>query len=282
MTPNARTTTTRRRLAAATATVAALGLVLVLTACSGGAASAENDLGTLSSGTLRIGTTGDTKPYAYTENGELQGFDVEIAREVAERLGVEAEFVTQEFSALLPAVANGQLDMGAASISDTEERRGTVDFSDEYFIGYISVLADADSGITDDPSSLDGKRLGIVQGTIQDSYAQENFTGAELVRFPDNNSAVAALSSGTVDAHFLDFPVAEEYAAASDGSQEVAINVAVPEFPVAFPVRKGNEELRDAVDEALADIVADGTWLEIDQRYFPDQPVPDQFQPTEQ
>jgi polar amino acid transport system substrate-binding protein len=273
-------TAPRRRLVAAAATVAALGLVL--TACSSGAASAENDLGTLSSGTLRIGTTGDTKPYAYTEDGELQGFDVEIAREVADRLGVEAEFVTQEFSALLPAVANGQLDMGAASISDTEERRGTVDFSDEYFIGYISVLADVDSGITDDPSSLDGKRLGIVQGTIQDSYAQENFAGAELVRFPDNNSAVAALGSGTVDAHFLDFPVAEEYAAASDGSQEVAINVAVPEFPVAFPIRKGNDQLMEAVDEALAEIVADGTWLEIDQRYFPDQPVPDQFQPSEQ
>jgi len=267
--------TPRTRLAV-TGALAALGLAL--TGCAG-SAQASNELGTLTAGTLRIGTTGDTKPYAYTDQGELKGFDVEMAREVAERLGLEPEFVTQEFSALLPAVANGQLDLAAASISDTEERRGTVDYSSHYFIGYISVLAAEGSGITDDESSLDGKRLGIVQGTIQDSYAQENFTGAELVRFPDNNSAVAALTAGTVDAHFLDFPVAEEYAEASGGSQSVAINVAVPEFPVGFPVKKGNTALKDAVDDALADIVADGTWLEIDQRYFPDQPVPEQFQP---
>lgn len=273
-----RTTT---RVTAALAAVAALGLALTACSSGGAGAGASNDLGTISAGTLRIGTTGDTKPYAYTEDGELQGFDVEMAKEVAKRLGLETEFVTQEFSALLPAVANGQLDMAAASISDTAEREKTVDFSDHYFIGYISVLAAEGSGITDDASSLDGKRLGIVQGTIQDSYAQENFTGAELVRFPDNNSAVAALGSGTIDAHFLDFPVAEEYAAASNGSQVIAINVAVPEFPVGFPIAKGNTELKAAVDQAVADIVADGTWLEIDQRFFPDQPVPDEFQPSE-
>ena len=275
---------TRRTLTLRATAVAALTVAgLALTACASGGAEADasNELGTLTAGTLRIGTTGDTKPYAYTEDGELQGFDVEMAREVAERLGLEPEFVTQEFSALLPAVANGQLDMAAASISDTEERSKTVDFSDHYFIGYISVLAAEGSGITDDESSLDGTRLGIVQGTIQDSYAQENFTGAELVRFPDNNSAVAALGSGTIDAHFLDFPVAEEYAAASGGSQEIAINVAVPEFPVGFPIAKGSTELKAAVDDAVADIVADGTWLEIDQRFFPDQPVPDQFRPSE-
>jgi len=273
-----RTTT---RVTAALAAVAALGLALSACSSGGAGADASNDLGTISAGTLRIGTTGDTKPYAYTEDGELQGFDVEMAKEVAKRLGLETEFVTQEFSALLPAVANGQLDMAAASISDTAEREKTVDFSDHYFIGYISVLAAEGSGITDDASSLDGKRLGIVQGTIQDSYAQENFTGAELVRFPDNNSAVAALGSGTIDAHFLDFPVAEEYAAASNGSQGIAINVAVPEFPVGFPIAKGNTDLKAAVDQAVADIVADGTWLEIDQRFFPDQPVPDEFQPSE-
>jgi polar amino acid transport system substrate-binding protein len=269
----------RARALAAAAAVAALGLAL--SACASGAGGAPNELGTITAGTLRIGTTGDTKPYAYTEDGELQGFDVEMAREVAKRLGLEPEFVTQEFSALLPAVANGQLDMAAASISDTEERRATVDYSSHYFIGYISVLAATGSGITSDAASLDGKRLGIVQGTLQDSYAQEHFTGAELVRFPDNNSAIAALGSGTIDAHFLDFPVAEDYAAASNGQQSIAINIEVPEYPVGFPIAKGQDALKGAVDDALADIVADGTWLEIDQRFFPDQPVPDQFQPDE-
>lgn len=271
-------TPTARRLIPFTAAIAA---VLVLSACAGPAAGeTSNELGTLSPGTLRIGATGDAKPYAYTENGELKGFDVEIAREVAKRIDLEPEFVTQEFSALLPAVANGQLDMAAASISDTEKRRETVDFSEHYFIGYISVLAATSSGITDDVASLSGKRLGLVQGTIQDEYAQANFAGAELVRFPDNNSAIAALNSGTIDAHFLDFPVAEDYAAQSGGKTAIAINVPVPDFPVGFGLPKGNDALAAAVNGALADIIADGTWLQIDMAYFPDQPVPAQFEPT--
>ena len=263
------------------AATAAVALGLSLSACAGPSAGGSDDgLNTISSGTLRIGTTGDTKPYAYTDNGELQGFDVEIAREVAKRLDLQTEFVTQEFSALLPAVANGQLDLAAASISDTEKRRETVDFSDHYFIAYISVLASPASGITDDEATLSGKRLGVVQGTIQDSYAQDNFPGVEIVRFPDNNSAIAGLTAGTIDAHFLDFPVAEDYAAQSGGRQEIAINIPVPDYPVGMAVSKQNTALKDAVNGALADMIADGTWLSIDMKFFPDQPVPDQFQPT--
>jgi polar amino acid transport system substrate-binding protein len=178
-------------------------------------------------------------------------------------------------------VANKQYDMVAASTSDTEKRRQTVDFSDHYFIGYISVLAPKTAGITKDAASLNGKRLGIVQGTIQDNYAQQQFTGAKLVRFPDNNSAVAALRAGTIDAHFLDFPVAEEYAKSDPNKAlEIAINIEVPDFPVGFPIRKGNTALMTAVNEQLKAIIADGTWLKIDKSYFPDQPVPAQFKPT--
>ncbi|WP_043845489.1 ABC transporter substrate-binding protein [Crystallibacter crystallopoietes] len=258
---------------------AAAGVTAIaLSGCSA-QASAENSLGTISPGELRVGTLTDAKPYAYIEGGEQKGFDVDMLREVAKRLDLDVEFVNQEFSALLPSVANGQLDVATASISNTEERRKVVDFSDTYFIGYISVLANPESGIGEDPKSLAGKRLGIVQGTIQDAYAQKNFTGAELVRFPDNNAAVSAMKSGTIDAHFLDFPVAEDYAAANEG-MTVAINVPVPEFPVGFAVNKNDSELKEAINQELKEIIADGTWLEIEKGYFPDQPVDEMFMPA--
>lgn len=266
-------TNRRKFIALMTSTV-----MLALAGCGGGSG---NDLGTMKSGVLRVGVTADSKPYAYTENGQIKGFDVELATEVAKRLNLKPEFVAQEFSTLIPGVANKQFDLVAASTSDTEKRRQTVDFSAHYFIGYISVLARKSAGITKDVASLDGKRLGIVSGTLQDNYAQEHFKGAKLVRFPDNNSAIAALRAGTVDAHFLDFPVAEQYAGSDPNKAlEVAINIEVPEYPVGFPIRKGNSALMKAVNEQLAAIIADGTWLKIDQSYFPQQPVPAQFKPS--
>jgi polar amino acid transport system substrate-binding protein len=263
------------------AVIVAAGLALSGCTSASSAPAVDNTLDTITAGTLRVGVTADSKPYAYTENGQIKGFDVDLATEVAKRLDLKSEFVAQEFSALIPAVANGQFDMAAASTSDTEERRKTVDFSDHYFIGYITVLAAKSAGITDDVKTLAGKRLGIIQGTLQDSYAQDHFTGAELVRFPDNNSAIAALKAGTIDAHFLDYPVAQDYAAADPNkSLEIAINIEVPEYPVGFPIKKGNDVLRKAINGALKDIIADGTWLKIETSYFPDQPVSDQFKPV--
>ncbi len=276
MTPTGRTTVNpmRRRslllLTSATAVVALAG-------CGSAEANAS---GTLQEGVIRVGTTSDTKPYAYAENGEYTGFDVEILEEAASRMDLTPEFVAQDFSAILPAVANGQVDVGVASISATAERKKTVDFTDVYFIGYLGIVTTADTGITQDGASLAGKRLGLVQGTIQDDYAQENFPDAEIVRFPDNNSAISALTAGTVDAHFLDLPPAQDYVTGSDGALHVAMEIPVPDFPVAMAVKKENSALLDGLNEQIAAMIADGSWLEIEKRYFPDQPVPDQFQPT--
>jgi polar amino acid transport system substrate-binding protein len=254
-----------------------LALVAVLAGCGSAEATAA---GTLQEGTIRVGTTSDTKPYAYAENGEYTGFDVEILEEAASRMDLTPEFVAQDFSAILPAVANGQVDVGVASISATAAREETVDFTDVYFIGYLGIVTTATTGITDQAASLAGKRLGLVQGTIQDDYAQQHFPDAQIVRFPDNNSAIAALTAGTVDAHFLDLPPAQDYVAGSGGALHVAMEIPVPDFPVGMAVKKGNSALLDGLNTQIGAMIADGTWLEIEKRYFPDQPVPDQFQPT--
>lgn len=276
MTPTGRTTVNpvrRRNLLLFTSAAA----VAVLAGCGSVEATSA---GTQQEGVIRVGTTSDTKPYAYAENGEYTGFDVEILKEAASRMDLTPEFVAQDFSAILPAVANGQVDVGVASISATAARKETVNFTDIYFIGYLGIVTTTATGISDDAASLAGKRLGLVQGTIQDDYAQENFPDAEIVRFPDNNSAISALTAGTVDAHFLDLPPAQDYVAASDGALRVAMEIPVPDFPVGMAVKKGNDALLEGLNEQIAAMIADGSWLEIEERYFPDQPVPDQFQPT--
>ncbi|MDQ0921548.1 ABC-type amino acid transport substrate-binding protein [Pseudarthrobacter sp. W1I19] len=193
----------RRGLAMAMAAVAAS----LATACGGSPAStpsADNPYALIQPDTVRVASVGDLKPYAFADaQGNYTGFDVELFKDVAKRAGVDnVVFTGQDFSAILPAVANGQFDVGVAAIGITDKRKETVDFSNGYLAGYLTVLTTKDSGIKD-VEGLSGKRLGVVQGTLQEAYAVKNFPTASLDRFPDNNSAIAAVNSGSADAHFL-------------------------------------------------------------------------------
>ena len=240
----------------------------------------DNPLGLIDPAVVSVGTMGDAKPYAFTTaDGSFTGFDIELFLDVAERLGFKREqvvFTGQEFSALMPSVANSRFDVAAAAIGTTDKRKETVDFSDGYLAGFLTVLT-PDAGITD-AAALKGKRLGVVQGTLQEIYAEKNFTGADLVKFPDNNSAVSALNNGTVDAHFLDYEAAKDY---STRYPELKVAVNIPSFdaPAGFVVRKGNDALREALNKGLREAMKDGTWKKLHEKWFPGTPMPDAYLP---
>jgi polar amino acid transport system substrate-binding protein len=256
-------------------------LALSLAAAAAAPALAQdNPYGLIDPGTISVGTMGDAKPYAFsTADGNFTGFDIELFQDVARRLGFTKEqviFTGQEFSALMPSVANSRFDVAAAAIGTTAKRKETVDFSDGYIAGYLSVLT-SDAAITD-PAGLKGKRLGVVQGTLQEIYAEKNFAGTDLVKFPDNNSAVAGLNNGTVDAHFLDFEAAKDY---STRYPELKIAVNIPSFdaPAGFVIRKGNDALRDGLNKALRAAMDDGTWKKLHEKWFPGTPMPAEYLP---
>lgn len=268
--------------------VAATATALVLSACASGAAgtsssddAADNPYGLITPGQIRVASLGDAKPYTFTdENGEFTGFDVEFFTDVAGRIGIDdVVFTGQDFSAILPAVANGQFDAGVAAIGITDERKETVDFSDGYLAGYLTVMASPDAGIEDE-ADLAGMRLGVVQGTLQEAYAVKNFTETELVRFPDNNAAISAVNSGSIDAHFLDYEAAKEYA-----EQYGLVNaIDIPSFdaPAGFAIAKGNTAFQEALNEALHAAMEDGTWKELYEKWFPGSPMPDQYLPSDE
>jgi polar amino acid transport system substrate-binding protein len=279
------TTNRRTRVIGA---LAAAATALTVSACGSGddssnasAGADENPYGLIEPGTIRVASMGDAKPYTFTdENGEFSGFDVELFTDVAKRIGVDdVVFTGQDFSAILPAVANGQFDAGVAAIGITDEREQTVDFSDGYLAGYLTVLT-ADSGIKDE-DDLAGTRLGVVQGTLQEKYATEHFPDAELVRFPDNNSGVSALNSGSIDAHFLDYEAAKQYGEQYDGL-ELAINIPSFDAPAGFAIKPGNDAFREALNGALHDAMQDGTWKELYEKWFPGSPMPEQYLPSDE
>ncbi|BCH56550.1 amino acid ABC transporter substrate-binding protein [Agrobacterium vitis] len=244
------------------------------------AVAADNPYGLIDPKVISVGTMGDSKPYTFiTSDGQFTGFDIELFLNVAERMGFKKDqvvFTGQEFSALMPSVANGRFDVAVAAIGTTEARKKTVDFSDGYLAGYLSVLT-PDAKITD-AASLKGKRLGVVQGTLQEIYATKNFKDTDLVKFPDNNSAVSALNNGTIDAHFLDYEAAKDY---TDRFKALKIAVNIPSFdaPAGFVIRKGNDGLREAFNKGLHAAMQDGTWKKLYEKWFPGSPMPADYLP---
>jgi polar amino acid transport system substrate-binding protein len=267
------------------ALVAAATALITVTACgSGGDSSsasggADNPYHLIDPGQIRVASMGDAKPYTFTDqNGEFSGFDVELFKDVAHRMGVDnVVFTGQDFSAILPAVANGQFDVGVAAIGITDERKQTVDFSDGYLAGYLTVMT-KDPGVKKE-GDLAGKRLGVVQGTLQEKYATAHFKKSELVRFPDNNAGMSALNSGTIDAHFLDYEAAKQYGQQFKGLK-LAINIPSFDAPAGFAVKPGNDAFRKALNKGLHEAMEDGTWKKLYQKWFPGSPMPDQYLPS--
>lgn len=267
-----------------TVVAAAAALALALSACGSSAPAAEtgdaaeNPFNLITPGEIRVASMGDAKPYTFTdENGEFTGFDVELFTDVAKRMGYDnVVFTGQDFSGLLAAVANGQYDVGAAAIGITAERSETVDFSDGYLAGFLTIITSDDS--IKDEAALAGQRVGVVQGTLQEAYAIKNFTESDLVKFPDNNAGISALNSGTIAAHFTDYESAKTYIEQYD-ALNLAVNIPSFDAPAGFAVAKGNEAFVDAINVALAEAMADGTWMELHEKWFPGTPMPDMYLP---
>ncbi|MEU5565164.1 ABC transporter substrate-binding protein [Micromonospora musae] len=255
--------------------VAILGAA-ALTACGDdSSAGAENPYDLLQPGVLRAGTLSDAPPNVYLKDGKFTGFDNDLLSAVAAKIGLKVEFVGTDFSALLAQVNNHKFDVGSSSITITEARKKTVDFGNGYDFGYFGLDVPAGSSIKSF-DELAGKRVVVVQGTVQDDYA----SGKELdpVRVPDYNGAINQLKAGTADAWIAPAEIGETSAAESSGKITVAAKLLSP-APTAYAVAKGNDALRKALDKGLDEVIADGTWSRLQAQYYPGRPIPADFKP---
>ncbi|MFI5927623.1 ABC transporter substrate-binding protein [Micromonospora sp. NPDC051543] len=251
----------------------------LLGACGGGGDSSGGDgpnpYGLAQPGVLRAGTLTDAPPNVYLKDGKFTGFDNDLLTAVAGKLGLKVEFVGTDFSALLSQVNNHKFDVGSSSITITEARKKTVDFGNGYDFGYFGLDVPAGSPIKGF-DQLTGERVVVVQGTVQDDYA----TGKQLdpVRVPDYNGAINQLKAGTADAWIAPAEIGEKSAADSNGKITVAAKQLSP-APTAYAVAKGSDKLREALNKALDEVIADGTWSRLQAQYYPGRPIPADFKP---
>ena len=268
------------RIIPALTRAAAVGVAVLaaatLTACgSDSADAAENPYNLLQPGVLRAGTLTDAPPNVYLSNGKFTGFDNDLLVAAADKLGLRVEFVGTDFSGLLAQVNNRKFDVGSSSITITEARKKTVDFGNGYDFGYLGLNVPAGSTLSGF-DELPGKRVVVVQGTVQDDYATTK--GLDPVRVPDYNSALNQLKAGTADAWISPAEIGEKTAADSGGKIEVAAKELSP-APTAYAFAKGNDALREALNKALDEVIADGTWTRLNEQYYPGRAIPADFTP---
>jgi ABC-type amino acid transport substrate-binding protein len=236
-------------------------------------AAAAGDLGLATEGTMVVGSDIAFEPFESIVDGEPQGFDIDLMDEIASRIGVEVEYQNTPFDTIFTQLAGGQFDAIISAITITEERDETIDFSEPYFAANQALAVAEGSDITGVDDLTADSVIGVQAATTGADYALETFSDSTVQEFPTSVDAFNALASGQVDAVFIDLPVVGEQVA--QGGVVLAEEVDTGEL-YGIGVQEGNTALKAAIDEALASIIADGTYEQIYSTWFEGE-VPSQF-----
>src|SRR3954467_7358704 len=225
-------------------------------------------LGLGTPGVLTVGTLSDAPPSICIDSaGQFTGFDNELLRAMAEKIGLRVNFVGTEFSGLLAQVASRRFDVGSSSITTTDARRRTVGFTNGYDFGYFSLVVPSGSAITGFDKLAAGQRIGVVQGTVQEAYVIDSLH-LDPVKFPDYNTVYASLKTRQIDAWVAPSQQAQGTVQAGDPAQIIENTFSLDNF-VAYAVAKENKPLIDALNSGLDAVIADGTWAKLYSDWVP-------------
>ena len=224
---------------------------------------------------IKIGTEGAYPPFNVLEaDGTLVGFDIDIANALCEEMGAECEFVTQDWDGIIPGLLAGRYDAIIASMSITEERKESVDFTNKYYNTPPAIAVPKDSDITEaTDAGLAGKTIGAQSATTHSNYAEEKLSSANLQLYPTADEYKLDIANGRIDAVIDDVVVLSEWLATEDGACCMILDTLTPDLVINGPgagiaLRKGEDELREKFNVAIEAIRANGTYEEINNKYF--------------
>lgn len=254
--------------------VAAL-MALSLSACGSSAASsastaaaADDSLQKVKdAGELRIGLEGDWQPFSYhDENDNLVGYDVEVAQNVARRLGVKADITEGAWDGLLTGLSTGVYDVVVNGVDVTEEREKTFDFSDPYAYDHIDLVVRKDNDTIKTFEDLKGSTTANSTGS---TYAQmgEDY-GAKVSNVPTLAETMTLVLNGTVQATINADTSVQDYLNTTGETELKVVDQADDVTEYAIPMKKGSDTLRKAVNDALQDMRDDGTLKSLSEKYF--------------
>ena len=229
-------------------------------------------------------TVGSDVPYPpFEEFGqsktEFKGFDIELMEAITEKIGREVEFKDTSFDTIFRDLAQGKFDAVASATTITKEREESVDFTNPYYLPSAQsiVVTKGTTGITSD-KGLEGKIVGVQQGTTGEEYVDEEIDTKELRTYPQGPDTIPALKAGTIDAVVIDRPVAEK-AAENDSGIEISGGIETEE-QYGFVVQQGDEELLDELNEGLKEVLDAGEYTTIYRKWFDKAPPQEVFTAT--
>jgi len=222
---------------------------------------------------LTIGTEGAYPPFNnLTAAAELVGFDIDIAKALCARMTVECGFVAVDWDGLIPALQAGKIDLIAASLTITDERKKHVLFTRKYYATPLAIVARKEPGVaTTEATALAGRSLGVQASTWQADFAAGTFgkAGALLKPYPSQTEAMLDLANGRLDAVLSDKIQLIDWMKTDGAACCIMVgDVAGTEAEAGIAVRLDDVALRDRLQSALDAILADGTYDDIRKRYF--------------
>jgi cystine transport system substrate-binding protein len=261
-------------LTAASALTASCGL-------GGGSPGEGNLLEDLrESGTMRVSNTQANPPYSFVDDsGDLVGFDVDVAEEIAQRLGIDdVEFVVGSFETFIPGLQSDNWDAVVSGLTITEERQEQIAFSCPYQVNDVAIFVPPGTEGIDEEADLSGRKVAVTAGGTQEELA-ESIEGTSVQTYSNSTLALRDVATGRADAYIgskftgaflaeqndLDVAPAEGYLSRESNG-------------MAFP--KGQDEIVDAANEALAEMIEDGTLSEISREWLGGLDVAEDLDPS--
>ncbi len=238
-------------------------LTLILGLSFNGLAQAEK---------IRIATEGAYPPFNMKNaKGELIGFDVDIARALCHEMKADCEIVAQDWDGIIPGLLAKKYDAIIASMSITPERMKKVDFTMPYYSNYLRFIAPKGSKLKIDADGLKGKTLGAQRSTISSQYLEDNYRKTANIKVYDTQEAAFLdLKSGRLDAVLVDAYPGYDWLKKPENSDFDFVGDKIDiDDKIGIAIRKGDDQLREQFNQALKKILKNGTYRQINAKYFP-------------
>ncbi|QUG42620.1 transporter substrate-binding domain-containing protein [Psychrobacillus sp. INOP01] len=225
----------------------------------------EADLKLVHDGKLTFAMSGLLKPLNYKDNGKLVGFDVEIGTEIAKRIGLEPNPVTNPWETILQGLKGKKYDVIIGSMTATEERSKQVDFSDPYYISGAQIFVAETNDTVQTKDDLGEKSIGVMQASTHKEVAEK--LSNEVKGYPSEIFALQDLIPGRIDAVITDKIVGVS-AIKEQGMKIKTVDGVLNREEIAVAINKDHQALLDKINEAIAEIIEDGTYEKISMKWF--------------
>ena len=227
---------------------------------------------------MRYGVEAEYPPFeSRNSSGELEGFDIELGNAICKAASLKCSWVETSFDALIPGLMAKKFDAINSAMNITEQRRKSIDFTQPIYRIPSQLVGKADSGVDATPEGLKGKTIGVLQGSIQETYAKEHWEkqGVTVVSYKDQNMAWADLLNGRIDASLVMSAAGQAgFLSKPQGKGFGFIGKPVSDDTIlgsgiGFGLRKGDADTKKQLDEAIEKVKADGTVTTLAKKYFP-------------